>query len=200
MYKQYQHVDAAHKIPQPNPTQAKKPASPPRQKRPQSKKKMRGIAGIGALLIVACAVGALLLLPRESMPWFDSQATTGSYAGKTEEEIKADLNRQVKEGMMNISIASRITFESGTAPGLARIENIAANPMDQKVTIALRDTGEIVYESGALAPGQHIKTINLTRELPPGTYDALATFTGYKKETHEETGTSAAEIVLHVSS
>ena len=82
--------------------------------------------------------------------------------------------------------------------GEARIENIAANPMDQKVVITLKDSGETVYESAAIAPDQHIQTIKLTKDLDPGQYAAVATFTGYDRETHKQTGQAAAEIVLNV--
>ncbi|MEG0070546.1 MAG: hypothetical protein RR671_02505 [Raoultibacter sp.] len=158
------------------------------------------ISAAGIAILAAVIAAAVLFLPQENLPWFDQNAAEGPYAGKTEEEIKADLNRRVEEGMMNISIASRITFPSGTSAGTAHIENIAANPVDQKVVISLKDTDETLYESGAIAPGQHLDTIKLNRVLEAGSYDAIATFTGYNKETHEETGRSAAETILHVSS
>ena len=99
---------------------------------------------------------------------------------------------------MNISIAASITFADGSSEGEARIGNIAANPMDQKVVITLKDSGETVYESAAIAPDQHIQTIKLTKDLDPGQYAAVATFTGYDRETHKQTGQAAAEIVLNV--
>lgn len=148
------------------------------------------------LAIVLASVAFFCSKPIDS--WFDSNATEGSYVGKSEEEILADLNRIVEEGMMNISIAATVTFEDGTSEGEARIENIAANTRDQKVTITLNDTGEVVFESGAIAPGSYLQYIKLNKDLEAGTYMATATFQGYDPETHEERGAAAAEIRLVV--
>ena len=130
--------------------------------------------------------------------WYDSSVLSGQYEGKSQEEVIAALNAQVEEGMMNISIASAVVFADGAAEGEARIENIPANHVDQKVSIVLDDTGEQVYESGAIAPGQHIQTITLSKVLEPGSYAATATFTGYDRDTHKKTGASAAQIMLTV--
>ena len=54
--------------------------------------------------------------------------------------------------MLNISIASVIEFDDGTAPGTAYIENVPGNHYAMKVRIVLDDTGDVVYESGGLKP------------------------------------------------
>ena len=66
------------------------------------------------------------------------------------------------------------------------------------MTIALKDGDEVVYESGAIAPDQHIQNIKLSKDLDPGEYPAIATFTGYDRETHKQTGQAAAKITLRV--
>lgn len=155
-------------------------------------------AALVAVVAVTAAVlvGVVATQQPAVEDWFDSNAAQGQFEGKSKEEIQAALNEEVAKGMMNISIAAVIEFPNGASEGEARIENIAANPMDQKVSIALKDSGEVVYESGALAPDQHIQNIKLTRDLDPGEYDAVATFTGYDRETHKQTGQAAAEITL----
>lgn len=157
-------------------------------------------AGLVAVVAVVGAVGAGIVLTQQPAveDWFDSNASQGQFEGKSKEEIQAALNEEVAKGMMNISIAASITFPDGASEGEARIENIAANPMDQKVVITLKDSGETVYESGAIAPDQHIQAIKLSKDLEPGEYAAVATFTGYDRETHKQTGQAAAEIVLNI--
>ena len=93
-------------------------------------------AGLVAVVAVAAAVVAGVVLTQQPAveDWFDSNAAQGQFEGKSKEEIQAALNEEVAKGMMNISIAAVITFPDGTSEGEARIENIAANPMDQKVT------------------------------------------------------------------
>ena len=157
-------------------------------------------AALVAVVAVGAAVGVGVVLTQQPAleDWYDSNAAQGQFEGKSKEEIQAALNEEVAKGMMNISIAASITFADGSSEGEARIENIAANPMDQKVVITLKDSGETVYESAAIAPDQHIQTIKLTKDLDPGQYAAVATFTGYDRETHKQTGQAAAEIVLNV--
>lgn len=157
-------------------------------------------AALVAVVAVGAAVGVGVVLTQQPAleDWYDSNAAQGQFEGKSKEEIQAALNEEVAKGMMNISIAAVITFPDGASEGEARIENIAANPMDQKVTIALKDGDEVVYESGAIAPDQHIQNIKLSRDLEPGEYAAVATFTGYDRETHKKTGQAAAEITLRV--
>lgn len=157
-------------------------------------------AGLVAVVAVSAAVVAGVVLTQQPAleDWYDSNAAQGQFEGKSKEEIQAALNEEVAKGMMNISIAASITFPDGTSEGEARIENIAANPMDQKVVITLKDTGETVYESAAIAPDQHIQTIKLSKDLDPGEYAAVATFTGYDRETHKQTGQAAAEITLRI--
>lgn len=157
-------------------------------------------AGLVAVVAMSAAVVAGVVLTQQPAleDWYDSNAAQGQFEGKSKEEIQAALNEEVAKGMMNISIAASITFPDGASEGEARIENIAANPMDQKVVITLKDTGETVYESAAIAPDQHIQNIKLSKDLDLGEYAAVATFTGYDRETHKQTGQAAAEITLVV--
>ncbi|NTU88420.1 MAG: hypothetical protein HGA54_00715 [Actinobacteria bacterium] len=132
--------------------------------------------------------------------WFDASAQTGSYTGKSQEEIIADLNKTVEDGMLNISIAAQIFFSDGSGEGQARIENVDANKKNLRVSITRDDTGEKVYESGGIRPGQFIESISLNQDLPKGQYDATAVFSAYNVETYEQTGQAAAKIKLIVAS
>lgn len=151
------------------------------------------------LVVVLLAVGGFAAwnVLGKGDSWYDPSAVTGHYEGKSQDEIIADLNRQVEEGMMNISIAGVLSSPDGRTAE-ARIENIEANGRDQKVVITLDETGEVLYESGAIAPGQYVQTIELARDLEPGVYEVTATFTGYDLDTHEEDGRAAAQVKLQV--
>lgn len=155
-----------------------------------NKKKKKIIAVI--IAIIAIIIIILLGLTQcngNIDPWYDSNAKNGSYEGKTQEQIIADLNAQVKEGMMNISCAATMQGKAGNPNVTARFENIEANHWDQKIKLYLGDPnngGELLYESGALAPGQSIDTIQLNRTFDNGSYDVTAVFTGYDRDSHEE--------------
>lgn len=154
-------------------------------------------------VMLAIIIIIILLLLRccnkdNTPPWYDPNATTGTYDGKSEDEIRADLNRQIDENSMNGSIASVINFEDGAKQGTARIENIQANHFDQKVSITMKETGEVLYESGAIAPGQYIEKITLNKVLKKGSYDAIATISGFDRKSHEKIGQMAIETKIVV--
>ena len=128
--------------------------------------------------------------------FFDNTAQSGQAPYKTAEEIQAELNRQVEEGMFNISIASVVEFADGTSPGTAYIENVPGNRYNMTVEITLDDSGEVVYQSRGLAPDSYIDDITLTKDLDAGTYPATATFTAYDTESLEEVGKAAAKVSL----
>lgn len=132
--------------------------------------------------------------------FFDDSVQPGQANYKSEEEIQAELNKVVEEGMLNISIASVIEFENGSSPGIAYIENSPANHYVMTVTITLDDTGEVVYQSRGMKPDTYIETITLSRPLEAGTYSATATFTAYDMTSLEEEGQAAARIVIAVMS
>lgn len=128
----------------------------------------------------------------------DPNAVQGQAPYKTEEEMQAELNRVVEEGMFNISIATEIAFADGSSAGTAYIENIPGNRYDMLVSITLDVTGEEVYASGAIAPGSYLGDITLSQDPGPGEHAATATFVALDRETHEEAGRAAAKVTLTV--
>lgn len=194
MYKRYKPRHSEEK------GETKRPATMRGRKRTRRKRPSKAL-GIGCALaaIAVCAtLCAILFGPGFQDDWYDQNAIEGSYEGKSEADIRADLERQIAEGMMNISIASNVLVSSETGMADLRIENIPGNHVDQKVAVTLDETGETLYRSEAIAPGTCVQEAGLSRTLAPGTYDATATFVGYDPQTHEEQGTSAAKITLTV--
>ncbi len=176
-----------------------RPGAPMSGQQPEKKKKSKKplIIVIIILLVAILGLGIWWLLFANG-GWLDSNAKSGQAPYKTNEEVQAELNRQVEEGMFNISIASVVEFPDGTSPGTAYIENIPGNRYDMMVEITLDDTGESVYQSGALAPDSYIDDITLTKDLDAGTYPSTATFTAYDHDSHEAVGKAAAKVSLVV--
>lgn len=154
--------------------------------------------GAVAVILIACAI--IFGTGLANRAFFDSSAKEGQATYKTAEEIEAERNRQMQEGMLNISIASVIKFENGTSPGTAYIENVPSNKYVMKVTITTDNNGEVVYQSGGIKPDSFIETITLSQPLAAGTYPATATFTAYNPDTLEEIGQAGAKVTLVVES
>ena len=112
----------------------------------------------------------------------------------TPEEIEAALNNKVAEGMINISANTAPIFEDGASEGNLMLVNESINLYPQKVQIVRNDTGEQIYESGAIAVGSKIERAKLDVDLPAGTYECTAYFHNLNPETGDIIGTAGAII------
>lgn len=128
----------------------------------------------------------------------DPNAAVGQLEGKSAEEIQAELDRIVEEGMFNISIASQVEFADGQSEGELRIENVPNNPYLMKVEITRDDTGETVYTSVMIEQNHHIQTAKLAVDLDAGDYPCTAVFYAHDPETEELVGQAAAKLTISV--
>ena len=165
-----------------------------------------------AVAFLVCAIGAgIFLITRlVSKPLtkedargqtgivYDSSAVEGGWDNLSPEEIAEKLNEKVAEGMINISMNTAPYFENGTAEGNVMIVNEAINNYPQQVEFIRNDTGEQIYESGAIAVGSKIEHAKLNTTLPAGTYECTAYFHNLNPETGEIIGTAGAIINITI--
>ena len=129
---------------------------------------------------------------------YDSSAVEGGWDNLSPEEIAEKLNEKVAEGMINISMNTAPYFENGVSEGNVMIVNEAINNYPQKVQIIRNNTGEQIYESGAIAVGSKIERAKLDAALPAGTYECTAYFHNLDPETGEIIGTAGAIINITI--
>lgn len=129
---------------------------------------------------------------------YDSSAVEGGWDNLSPEEIEARLNEKVAEGMINISANTAPIFEDGSSEGNLMLVNESINNYPQKVQIVRNDTGEQIYESGAIAVGSKIERAKLDVVLPAGTYECTAYFHNLDPETGEIIGTAGAIITITI--
>jgi len=169
--------------------------APPEQK--GSRKRAAVIAIICALAAIAIWL-LVWLFACNGASLFDPNAQDGQAPYKSAEEMQAELDRVVEEGMFNISIAGAIQFDDGASEGTAYIENVPGNRYNMRVRITEDATGDVLYESGVLKPNQFIEKIALTKDLDQGSYPATATFTALDPSSYDEVGQAAAKVVVNV--
>ena len=129
---------------------------------------------------------------------YDSSAVEGGWDNLSPEEIEARLNEKVAEGMINISANTAPIFEDGSSEGNLMLVNESINNYPQKVQIVRNDTGEQLYESGAIAVGSKIERAKLDVVLPAGTYECTAYFHNLDPETGDIIGTAGAIITITI--
>ena len=129
---------------------------------------------------------------------YDDAAIEGGWDNLSPEEIEARLNEKVAEGMINISANTAPIFEDGSSEGNLMLVNESINNYPQKVQIVRNDTGEQIYESGAIAVGSKIERARLNVDLSAGTYECTAYFHNLDPETGDVIGTAGAIITITI--
>ena len=129
---------------------------------------------------------------------YDDAAVEGGWDNLSPEEIAEKLNEKVAEGMINISMNTAPYFEDGTSEGNLMLVNESVNNYPQKVQIVRNDTGEQIYESGAIAVGSKIERAKLDVVLPVGKYECTAYFHNLDPETGDIIGTAGAIITITI--
>lgn len=178
---------------------------------PKHKSNSRTAVWIGAGVLAAVAIGAIIFIivtlrspmtkeeaRAKSGIVYDSSATEGGWDNLSPEEIAEKLNEKVAEGMINISANTAPIFEDGSSEGNLMLVNESINNYPQKVQIVRNDTGEQIYESGAIAVGSKIERAKLDVVLPAGTYECTAYFHNLDPETGDIIGTAGAIITITI--
>ncbi|MEG1175895.1 MAG: hypothetical protein RSD62_04520 [Ruthenibacterium sp.] len=134
----------------------------------------------------------------------DMEAFAGALPGKTETEIKADLNKIIQDGEFNVAMSSIVSIDGNK--GKVNIENIAVNHYWMQVDLVYTDPATkkrtVIYQSGAIKPGYSIGEATMDATLPHTgdgamtAYDAVATFHALDPETKREMGATQINIVL----
>lgn len=132
---------------------------------------------------------------------YEANVVVGDLPGKSAEERQAELDQVVAEGMLSMSVNATPYGSLGTNGGA--VNWLIENPSNQgkliRVEIRLNDSGELIYETGALRPGTYVESAPLTAQLEAGRYDCTAVFYTYNMETEAYIGQAAAEITLTLS-
>ena len=155
-------------------------------KNKNSKKETYKKIGIGAAIVVVLAIIILLLLRSCGGPVdepggieFDPSATAGGWDEADLDAIRDSLNEKVADGMINISMNTSPVFSDGESASSLMIVNSDVNRYPISVEISRNDTGEVIYTSGVIAPGESVAQIQLDAPLAPGNYEAMAVQTAY---------------------
>lgn len=172
--------------------------------RPEPGRKLQMIL-TAVMLVLAVLLGTVIFLlvqqkeeeTKEGLA-YEANVTAGDIPGKSMEERQRELDSVVEEGMLAMSINAT---PSGRGTGSDRSVNwLIENPSNQgkliRVEIIRDDTGETVYETGAIRPGNYVESAPPDVSLPAGEYDCTARFYTYRLETEEYIGQAAARIRL----
>ena len=170
----------------------------------RGKKLYGGPLFMGLLVVLAILAGvAVILLIRSRPPQkreglaYEANVVAGDIPGKSKAERQRELDAVVEEGMLAMTINAT---PSGKTSGEDRSVNwLIENPSNQgkliRVEVWRDDTGEKIYETGAIPPGNYVENAPLLADLPAGEYSCTAKFFAYKED-ETYIGQAAARIRL----
>jgi hypothetical protein len=153
--------------------------------------------GVSVVVIGALAGTVVYLLNRDQSAFeYESNVTIGEMPGVDREALLAMLQANTDKSAVAFSINAMPTVVNTTAKIM--YENPEGNDKDVVLSIVDDETGETVYKSMPVQPGSYMEYITLTKEYPPGVYEATAYFTAFDMETHELIGEAASGLTLEV--
>lgn len=115
----------------------------------------------------------------------------------SDDELMKAAQKKVDASRFNLVIKPEIEVDKQTGLSNVAIKNPANNAFPVNVEIRLKDSGELVYTSGAIQPGYEIKTGRFEK-IPEGKQTGAATFTLYDQETKQKKGQVAATVDIAV--
>lgn len=178
------------------------------EKNPQKAAK-KGLLRILILLLLI----AIVLLVLKQCGVFDKQPTPivagdllpgagdaedGTLSNMSDDDIREQMQKAADEAYFSFKINTIWEFEDRKGEAAVGIENPNYNvyPMVVQVFLGKDGAGELIYDSGAIMPDQHIDNAKLTKVLKTGTYEALAYLNAYDPDTKENIFKSTAELSI----
>lgn len=116
----------------------------------------------------------------------------------SEKERKKAAEKKIDESKFTLSIYPEATFEDGESTGALYIRNEVENAYPISVEIVENESGDIIYESGAIQPGFEVTDGKLMKNLPKGSYKCTAKVSIFDPKTKKYKGQTAAEIELEI--
>lgn len=118
----------------------------------------------------------------------------------SQEELEKAAKKEVDLSKFTLNIYPEATFPDSKSEGQLYIKNDATNAYPISVEIIEDETGDILYESGAIEPGYEITNGILEKEMEKGNYTCTAKVSVYDPNTKACKGQTAAEMLLEVQS
>lgn len=107
--------------------------------------------------LIACVGAAIAVVLGSGIGFGTGALLTSAREGQSREEIQAELDREVAENMMTVSVLPNLKLDESSHELQVGLENVGDNKFAQRFVITQGDT--CVYESDPLMPGERIETV-----------------------------------------
>ncbi len=117
----------------------------------------------------------------------------------SDEELAKAAQKAVDKSNFNMMISPTATVNGKTQKGKLSIKNPKTNSYPINVELKDDKTGELLYTSGAINPGEEVTDIELEKPLSKGTFMTTALFSLYDPATKAKKGEVSAGVDLTVN-
>lgn len=181
-------------------SKVKKTSSKKKQAEVQKKRKKIIAAVVVLLLLIGGGVTYKYLTSNNG-----AELTAGDFLpeGKdakemSEKELAEAAQKAVDESQFTLSILPEASFPDGKSKGNIYIRNEVQNAYPISVEVVDNESGDVIYESGAIQPGFEITEGTLSKDLDKGKYNCTAKVSIYDPKTKKYKGQTAAEMEVEV--
>ena len=171
------------------------------QKQQEQTKKHKKWVLLLLLLLLLAGVGYSLYHVFGQKPKENVTVISGDFLPKgkdakkmSEQEIEKFAQKKVDDSKFNMMIGATAKIDSQTQEGTLNIKNPQTNAYPVNVVITDDKTGDVLYTSGAIEPGEEVSHVQLEKTLAKGTHPATARFSLYDAKTKAKKGEVAAGV------
>lgn len=151
----------------------------------------------GRILGAAALMCGLLLTGCRGTYTFDENAADGSYMGSVPSTSEAPEIRD-----FTLLANAEVTVNAQTGRANVLLGNPKENTRDCRISLVLDDSGEVLYETDVLHPGERVAYAQVDLEAfdasNAGPYDATALFEILNEETGETIGFVEAGVSISI--
>lgn len=133
---------------------------------------------ITAAIVLGIIAGLYHLFQRADEPMIDPGSSR--YVSDIELPENIDPDRITLPGYDTISMAA------GTDTAYVALWNPDTNPCYFQFEISLEDSGEVVYESGLIPPGEAVTEVKFNRTFSAGLYPVIIRISSYNLQDYEK--------------
>ena len=153
--------------------------------------------GLIALLLLLIILGSSYIFSRRESPvQVTSKELLPALTNAQDRPISEIAQEVADANYFTLNISPVAIFSDGASEGSVEIINPEKNVYPISVVFTLDETGEEVYQSGAIYPNQEIRSAKLNRTLEKGEHAATATIHIFDPETLEKRGATQAGLTF----
>ncbi len=173
----------------------------PQQEKKKRPRKFVWVLGLCALAALAAALFYFITQRSPEPVQYTPNVSVGAMPGGTPvEDLQAQMDAYTAETAIAYILNTTPYFEDGSAMGNLMISSPEVSVKPIQVVISRNDTGDVVYDSGALEPNSYIMedVLQTAKPLPKGDYPCTAVILLLDQDTGKEIGRSEADMVITI--